>query len=66
MLFISYALQTMLWYVNLTNEGCDERKFSCKPKELMIMFIRGVNPLWPMISFMLNDDLKFIQKGTLS
>ena len=37
-----------------------------KPKELMIMFMRGVNILWPRISFMINDDFKVIPKETLA
>ena len=55
-----------LRYVNLTNEGFDECKFSSKPKDLMIIFIRGVNIIWPRISFMINDDFKVIPKETLA
>ena len=36
-----------------------------KPKELMLMFIQGFNILWSMISFIINYDLKVIQKGNL-
>ena len=32
-------------------KGSDERKFSSKPKELMIMFIQGVNLVGPIIRF---------------
>ena len=39
-------------------EGNSYPKFN----ELVIMFIQGVNLLWPMIRFMINDNLKFIQK----
>ena len=31
-------------------KGYDERKFSYNHNEIMIMFIQGVNLLWPMIS----------------
>ena len=31
-------------------KGYDERKFSSNRKKIMIMFIKGVNLLWPMIS----------------
>ena len=37
-----------------------------KPKELMIMFIWGVYLLLTMMSVMINDDLKVIQKRTLA
>ena len=37
-----------------------------KPNELMIMFIQGFSLIWPMIRFMINDNLKVIQKGTLA
>ena len=37
-----------------------------KPNDPMIMFIQGVNLLCPMIRFMINDNLKVTQKGTLA
>ena len=37
-----------------------------KPNEIMIMFIQEVNRLWPMIRFMINDNLMVTQKGTLA
>ena len=43
--------------------GYDERKFSCNHKDLMIMFIQGVNILLPMISY---DKKKVIQERDLS
>ena len=50
----------------LQMKGCDENKFSSKPKELMILYIQRVNILCPMISFKINGNLKVTQKGTLA
>ena len=56
------SLVFLTWYdydmlVSLM-KGCDERKFSS-----LIMFIQGVNLLWPIIILMINDNIKAIKKG---
>ena len=37
-------------------KSCDKRKFSSKPKDIMIMIIRGVNLLWTMRNLIINDN----------